>query len=204
MDERQLRERGIEDERVLDAMARVPREAFLGPSDHDRAYSDMPLAIGFEQTMSQPYMVALITEAAAVRPGRKVLDVGTGSGYAAAVLAELGAVVHTIERIPELAELARDRLRAAGYPDVTVHVGDGSLGLPDEAPFDAITVAAAAPALPPALYEQLVRGGRLVVPIGRRRAQRLEVAVRSPEGPAVLRSVPCRFVPLVGAGGFRP
>ena len=203
MVERQLRDRGIEDERVLEAMSRVPREAFLDADDHVRAYRDMPLAIGFGQTMSQPYMVALIAEAAAVREGAKVLDVGTGSGYAAAVLAELGAVVHTIERIPELGDKARDRLRAAGYEDVTVHVGDGSLGLPTEAPFDAITVAAAAPELPTALYDQLVRGGRLVVPIGRRHAQRLEVAVRSPEGPAVLHSVPCRFVPLVGASGYR-
>lgn len=203
MVEHQLRERGIDDERVLEAMARVPREAFLDPEDHDRAYGDMPLPIGLGQTISQPYMVALIAQAAVVRPGRKVLDVGTGSGYAAAVLAELGARVHTIERIPELAETACERLRGAGYADVKVHVGDGSAGLPEEAPFDAITVAAAAPALPSALYEQLVPGGRLVVPIGRRRAQRLEVAVRSPEGPAVLRSVPCRFVPLVGAGGYR-
>jgi protein-L-isoaspartate(D-aspartate) O-methyltransferase len=162
----------------------------------------MPLAIGFGQTISQPYMVALIAQAAEVRQGDKVLDVGTGSGYAAAVLSELGANVHSIERLPELAANARRRLDDAGYGRVAVHVGDGSLGLAEEAPFNAITVAAAAPELPMTLYEQVVPGGRLVVPIGDSRGQRLEVAVRSPEGPAIVHSVPCRFVPLVGAGGF--
>ena len=202
MVEDQLRRRGIVDERVLAAMERVPRETFVEPEDRKRAYLDMPLSIGFGQTISQPYMVALIAEAAEVRPGHKVLDVGTGSGYAAAVLAELGATVHSIERLPELAATARERLRDAGYGDVVVHVGDGSLGLPEEAPFDAITVAAAAPELPMTLYEQVVPGGRLVVPIGDAHGQRLEVAVGSPEGPALIHSVPCRFVPLVGAGGF--
>jgi protein-L-isoaspartate(D-aspartate) O-methyltransferase len=148
-------------------------------------------------------MVARIAEALALGGGEKVLDVGTGSGYQAAVLAELGADVHTIERIPELAELARQNLATAGYGDrVRVHVGDGSVGLPAEAPFGAIAVAAAAPELPQSLYEQLEERGRLVVPVGGRFAQRLEVIVRSPEGPAVVRSVPCRFVPLVGRGGF--
>lgn len=203
MVEDQLRSRGIASERVLDAMERVPREAFIDADDHKRAYQDMPLAIGFGQTISQPYMVALIAQTADVRDDDKVLDVGTGSGYAAAVLSELGADVHTIERIPELAAKARRRLDEAGYEKVTLHTGDGSLGLPAEAPFDAITVAAAAPELPMTLYEQLVPGGRLVVPIGTQQAQRLEVAIRSPEGPAVLRSVPCRFVPLVGARGYR-
>jgi protein-L-isoaspartate(D-aspartate) O-methyltransferase len=131
-----------------------------------------------------------------------VLDIGTGSGYQAAVLAELGAEVHTIERIPELAERAKAHLEAAGYDFVEVHVGDGSLGLPEHAPFDAIVVAAAAPDIPISLYEQLVVGGRLVVPVGGPDGQRLEVIVRSPEGPAVTRSVPCRFVPLLGAEGF--
>ncbi len=204
MVEEQLRGRGIADERVLAAMGRVPREKFVDPDDRKRAYHDMPLAIGFGQTISQPYMVALIAQAAEARPGDRVLDVGTGSGYAAAVLAELGATVHSVERLPELAAKARERLADAGYGDVVVHVGDGSLGLPDEGRFDAITVAAAAPELPMTLYEQLVPGGRLVVPIGGPHGQRLEVAVRSPEGPAVVRSVPCRFVPLVGAGGFAP
>ncbi|HEU4448420.1 MAG TPA: protein-L-isoaspartate(D-aspartate) O-methyltransferase [Gaiellaceae bacterium] len=200
----QLEARGITDARVLEAMRRVPREAFTDADDRKRAYEDIPIQIGWAQTISQPYMVALICEAAAVRPGQRVLDVGTGSGYQAAVLAELGADVDTIERIPQLAERAAEKLAAAGYGEdrVRVHLGDGSLGLPERAPFDAITVAAAAPEPPPTLYEQLVLGGRLVVPIGNRRNQRLEVVVRSPEGPAVVHSVPCRFVPLVGAEGY--
>jgi protein-L-isoaspartate(D-aspartate) O-methyltransferase len=198
----QLRARGIVDERVVDAMARVPRELFVDEKDAELAYADMPLRIGFGQTISQPYMVAIICQTAEVREGNRALDIGTGSGYQAAVLAELGASVHTIERIPELAERARERLSAAGYDTVEVHVGDGSLGLPEHAPFDAIVVAAAAPVMPASLYEQLVPRGRLVVPVGGPQGQRLEVIVRSPEGPAVTRSVPCRFVPLVGAEGF--
>jgi protein-L-isoaspartate(D-aspartate) O-methyltransferase len=198
----QLAARGITDQRVLDGMSRVPRELFVDERDRSRAYFDMPLKIGFGQTISQPYMVALIAQEAAVHEGDKVLDIGTGSGYQAALLAELGAEVHTIERIPELAERARERLRVAGYENVTVHVGDGTLGLPEEAPFDAITVAAAAPEVPMSLYEQLVPGGRLVVPVGGPGGQRLEIVVRSPEGPAVRRSVPCRFVPLLGQEGY--
>ena len=147
-------------------------------------------------------MVARIAEALALAGGEKVLDVGTGSGYQAAVLAELAGEVHTIERIPELAEQARENLAAAGYDRVQVHVGDGSLGLPDEAPFTAIAVAAAAPGLPELLYDQLEPRGRLAVPVGGRWGQRLEVIVRSPEGPAIVHSVPCRFVPLVGEQGF--
>jgi protein-L-isoaspartate(D-aspartate) O-methyltransferase len=200
---RQLRGRDIVDERVLEAMETVTRELFVAEADRPQAYADAALAIGHGQTISQPYMVARIAEALALGGGEKVLDVGTGSGYQAAVLAELGADVHTIERIPELAELARQNLATAGYGDrVRVHVGDGSVGLPAEAPFGAIAVAAAAPELPQSLYEQLEERGRLVVPVGGRFAQRLEVIVRSPEGPAVVRSVPCRFVPLVGRGGF--
>ena len=198
----QLEARGIHDPRVLEAMRTVPREAFTDAGDRRRAYDDIPVQIGWAQTISQPYMVALICQEAAVRPGQRVLDVGTGSGYQAAVLDELGGEVHTIERIDELAERAREKLRAAGYEDVTVHLGDGSLGLPEHGPYDAITVAAAAPEPPPTLYEQLVDGGRLVVPIGDRAAQRLEVVVRSPGGPAIVHSVPCRFVPLVGEEGY--
>ena len=132
-----------------------------------------------------------------------MLDVGTGSGYGAAVLAELAGEVHTIERLPELAERARAVLAATGYGRVTVHVGDGTLGLAEHAPFAAIAVAAAAPRIPDALYEQLEPRGRLVVPVGKRGGQELQLVVRSPEGPAILRSVPCRFVPLVGEEGFR-
>jgi protein-L-isoaspartate(D-aspartate) O-methyltransferase len=198
----QLRGRDIVDEAVLRAMERVPRELFVPEGERHRAYEDAALPIGYGQTISQPYMVARISEALAVRSGELVLDVGTGSAYQAAVLAELGAEVVTIERIPELAELARENLATAGYERVEVLVGDGTLGLPDRAPFDAIAVAAAAPDFPQTLYEQLRPRGRLVVPVGGWRGQRLEVIVRSPEGPAVVHSVPCRFVPLVGEEGF--
>jgi protein-L-isoaspartate(D-aspartate) O-methyltransferase len=202
MVEDQLRARDIVDEQVLEAMERVPRELFVPEGERHRAYADAALPIGHGQTISQPYMVARICEALSLSGGERALDVGTGSGYQAAVLAELGAEVHTIERIPELAEQARENLAAAGYEQVQVHVGDGSLGLPEEAPFAAIAVAAAAPGLPRRLYDQLEPRGRLVVPVGGRWGQRLEVIVRSPEGPAIVRSVPCRFVPLVGEEGF--
>jgi protein-L-isoaspartate(D-aspartate) O-methyltransferase len=202
MVEDQLRGRDIVDERVLAAMERVPRELFVPKGERHRAYADAALPIGHGQTISQPYMVARIAEALGLGGGEKVLDVGTGSGYQAAVLAELAGEVHTIERIPELAERARRNLAEAGYDRVRVHVGDGSLGLPEEAPFTAIAVAAAAPGLPERLYEELEPRGRLAVPVGGRWGQRLEVIVRSPEGPAIVHSVPCRFVPLVGEGGF--
>jgi protein-L-isoaspartate(D-aspartate) O-methyltransferase len=202
MVEQQLRGRDVVDERVLAAMERVPRELFVPERLQRRAYEDAALPIGEGQTISQPYMVARIAEALALTGDEHVLDVGTGSGYQAAVLSELAGEVDTIERIPALAEQARDNLKAAGYERVQVHVGDGSQGLPARAPFSAIAVAAAAPELPQTLYEQLELRGRLVVPVGRRGVQQLQVIVRSPEGPAVLRSVPCRFVPLLGEEGF--
>ena len=202
MVERQLRGRDIRDERVLAAMERVPRELFVPETLADRAYDDAALPIGGGQTISQPYMVARICEELGLRGGERVLDVGTGSGYQAAVLAELAADVVTIERLSELAAQARQNLAAAGYGKVDVRIGDGTLGVPDRAPYGGIAVAAAAPELPRTLYEQLEPRGRLVIPVGGRRGQRLEVVVRSPEGPAVLRSVPCRFVPLLGEEGF--
>jgi protein-L-isoaspartate(D-aspartate) O-methyltransferase len=197
MVDRQLRRRNVEDERVLEAMARIPRELFLPEGQRERAYDDAALPIGDGQTMSQPYMVAKMSELLS-----RVLDVGTGSGYHAAVLAELADEVVTIERVAHLAEQARANLAAAGYDDVEVRVGDGTLGVPERAPFDAIAVAAAAPELPESLYDQLRLGGRIVVPVGGRANQRLQLIVKSPEGPAVVRSVPCRFVPLVGEEGF--
>jgi len=202
MVEMQLRKRDIVDERVLQAMSRVPRELFVPPDERSRAYTDAALAIGSGQTISQPYMVARICEVLALHGPERVLDVGTGSGYQAAVLAELAAEVVTIERIPELAEQARRTLADAGYDNVEVRIGDGTLGVPDLAPFKAIAVAAAAPDIPETLYEQLEPGGRMAIPVGRRRSQDLLLVVRSPEGPAVIRSVPCRFVPLLGEEGF--
>jgi protein-L-isoaspartate(D-aspartate) O-methyltransferase len=203
MVEQQLLARGIRNERVLKAMGRVPRELFVPQESRERAYEDAALPIGSGQTISQPAMVALICELLDLQGDERVLDVGTGSGYQAAVLAELAAEVHTIERRADLAEQARENLAAAGYADrVRVHVGDGTLGDPEHAPFGAIAVAAAAPEPPRSLYEQLEPGGRLVLPVGSRYDQLLELVVRTPEGPAFIRSVPCRFVPLVGQEGF--
>src|SRR6266540_378936 len=203
MVEDQLRGRDIVDERVLAAMERVPRELFVPKGELHRAYADAALPIGHGQTISQPYMVARIAEALGLTGGEKVLDVGTGSGYQAAVLAELAGEVHTVERIPELAQRARENLAAAGYDEVQVHVGDVTLGDSEHAPFDAIAVAAAAPELTPSLYDQLRQNGRLVIPVGSRRGQDLQLVVRSPEGPAVVSTVPCRFVPLLGEEGFQ-
>jgi protein-L-isoaspartate(D-aspartate) O-methyltransferase len=183
-------------------MGRVPRELFVPEASRTAAYLDGALPIGYGQTISQPYMVALICSLMRLEGNERVLDVGTGSGYQAAVLAELAAEVVTIERIPSLAASARSALDEAGYQRVEVRVGDGSLGVPDRAPFAAIAVAAAAPDVPPALYDELVLGGRLVLPRGSRWAQELVVVVRTENGPVEEESVPCRFVPLVGAEGF--
>ena len=197
-----LRHRGIPDDRVVAAIAAVPRELFVPEELRHRAYDDCALPIGYGQTISQPFMVATICAALELGAGARVLDVGTGSGYQAAVLAEVAADVVTIERVPELAERARETLVRAGYERVEVRVGDGTLGVPERAPFDGIAVAAAAPALPDTLYEQLALGGRIVLPVGSLRDQWLEVVERGEDGPKLARSVPCRFVPLVGAAGF--
>jgi protein-L-isoaspartate(D-aspartate) O-methyltransferase len=202
MVERQLRRRGIKDERVLVAMGRVPRELFVLRDDISRAYDDSAMPIGHGQTISQPYMVAATCELLGLSGDENVLDVGTGSGYAAAVLAELGERVTTIERVPELGAAASDALQAGGYVSVEVVVGDGSVGYPPNAPYHAIAVAAAAPRVPEPLYDQLTMGGRLVLPLGSLRDQRLALVVRTPEGPAEVRSLPCRYVPLLGEEGF--
>ena len=202
MVERQLRRRGITDERVLAAMTRVPRELFVPESLVARAYDDAALPIGHRQTISQPFVVAKICSLLALEGRERVLDVGTGSGYQAAVLAELAAEVVTIERIAALADDARARLGAAGYENVDVHIGDGSLGVPERAPFDGIAVAAAAPTVPPALYAQLADGGRLVLPRGSRWGQELVLVERGPDRPIERTSIPCRFVPLLGDEGF--
>lgn len=198
---RLLARRGIRDERVLAAIAAVPREQFVPKELRRLAYADRALPIGHGQTISQPFMVASMLEALSLEGGR-VLDVGTGSGYQAALLAELAGEVVTVERVPELAEQARLTLERAGYGRVDVRTGDGTLGVPERAPFDGIVVAAAAPAVPESLYRQLALGGRIVVPVGSRRDQWLEVVERGPEGPRRARTVPCRFVPLLGSEGF--
>ena len=202
MVERQLRARGIADARVLEAMGRVPRELFLPESVQRLAYEDGALPIGYGQTISQPFIVATICALLALRGDERVLDVGTGSGYQAAVLAELSAEVVTIERVPELAAAAKRALAAAGYENVDVLLGDGSLGFPERAPYDAIAVAAAAPAVPLPLFDQLALGGRLVVPRGTRWGQDLVLVEKSATGSQERRSVPCRFVPLIGDEGF--
>jgi len=194
--DRQVRRRGIRDERVLDAMRRVPRELFVPDDLRDHAHDDAALPLGHGQTISQPFIVALICDALDLRGTETVLDVGTGSGYQAAVLAELAAHVVSIERVPALAEHARRALAEGGF-DVEVRVGDGSLGVPERAPFDGIAVGAAADELPEALYAQLVSGGRLVLPLG----ETLVVVTRTEWGPGTRVLAPARFVPLVT--GFR-
>ena len=198
----QLLARGIRDERVIAAMDAVPRERFVPAEDRDLAYRDGPLPIGGGQTISQPWVVARMTELLHVGDGDRVLEVGTGSGYAAAVLAEIGCRVTTIERNPGLADEARLRLAELGYADrVDVRAGDGSLGLPDEAPWDGIIVAAAAPAIPAALRDQLGDGRRLVIPVGSRRQQLLMVVERQGDEWVERSEGPVVFVPLVGRGG---
>ena len=197
MVDRQLRRRGITDERVLEAMARVPREEFVPPPIADRAYDDAALPIGHGQTISQPFIVAAMCELLALEGTEHVLDVGTGSGYAAAVLDELAASVVSIERVAPLAERARDALKLTGHAGVEVRIGDGTRGAPDRAPFDAISVAAATERTPPALYDQLAVGGRIVLPRGHSGGQRLVRVVRTEDGAVETASLACRFVPLV-------
>jgi protein-L-isoaspartate(D-aspartate) O-methyltransferase len=200
----QLRGRGITDERVLEAMASVPREAFVSPIQAPWAYADEALPIEVGQTISQPYMVARMTELLSPRPGDRVLEVGTGSGYQAAVLAWLGADVVTIERHAELAAIARERLDRLGLGErVEIRVGDGSLGAPDAAPFSRIIVTAAAPSIPSSLREQLAPdGGRLVIPVGPRDRQELMLVIRDGDEWRELSDGPCVFVPLVGEEGY--
>jgi len=199
----QLRSRDVRDERVLAAMGDVPRDAFVPGDERSQAYDDGPLPIGAGQTISQPYIVARMTELLRVADGDRVLDVGTGSGYQAAVLAELGCRVTSIERNPSLAAAARDRLLRLGYGDrVEIHVGDGSLGDPGGAPWDGILVAAAAPAIPEPLREQLGEGRRLIIPVGLRYEQDLRIVERHGNEWIERSDGGCVFVPLIGEGGW--
>jgi protein-L-isoaspartate(D-aspartate) O-methyltransferase len=202
MVERQLRRRGIEDERVLTAMGEVPREEFVPEEHRHRAYDDGALPIGEGQTISQPWVVAAICQAMELEGEERVLEIGTGSGYSAAVLSRLVAEVISIERIAALAERAREMLAELGYDNVEVIVGDGSRGYPEKAPYDAIAVHAASPAPPRSLLEQLAEGGRLVLPIATRRADLLTVFRRVDDAFEERTIGPCRFVPLIGAEGF--
>ncbi|WP_159718830.1 protein-L-isoaspartate(D-aspartate) O-methyltransferase [Geminicoccus flavidas] len=203
MVERQLKGRGITDPRVLAAMASVPRERFIAESQRDAAYVDGPLPIGEGQTISQPFVVAMMLQAAELQPDDRALEIGTGSGYAAAIMAEIVREVHTIERHPRLTEIARTRLELMKYRNVQVHLGDGSLGWPEAAPFDAIIAAAGGPIVPATLKRQLATDGRLVMPVGPGGEQRLlkltrqsETRFREEDLGAVW------FVPLIGAEGW--
>jgi protein-L-isoaspartate(D-aspartate) O-methyltransferase len=204
MVEEQLRRRGIRDERVLTAMAKVPRDAFVAAEDAPNAYGDSPLPIGAGQTISQPYIVAAMLEQLELRPQDRVLEVGTGTGYEAAILGELTAEVWTIERQPELAETSRSILQRLGCANVHVVQGDGSRGLPDQAPFDKILVAAAAPRIPEMLIEQLADGGKMIVPVGTRQEQQLQLIRKTGDQVTVTPRDLCRFVPLVGEQGWEP
>jgi protein-L-isoaspartate(D-aspartate) O-methyltransferase len=204
MVEHQIARRGVRDKRVLKAMARIPREAFVLPGWEDEAYEDQPLPIAERQTISQPYIVAYMIEAAGLRPGDRALEIGTGSGYAAAVMAAIAAWVYTIDRHLGLAETARRRLQELGFDNIEVRVGDGTLGWPEAQPFDAIIVTAGGPKVPGDLREQLAIGGRLVIPVGESlHRQRLVRVVR--EGPAEYREedlADVAFVPLIGEAGW--
>ena len=200
----QLRARGVTEPRVLTAMGRVPRHRFVEEALAARAYGDYPLPIGEKQTISQPYMVALMTQALELTGAERVLEVGTGSGYQTAILAEVAGKVYSIERIRALADRARAILEELGYYNVLIHVGDGTLGWREEAPFDAVLVTAAAPEVPLPLVEQVKPGGRLVIPVGGSTAQVLKCLVKEPDG-AVRESelVGCVFVKLVGEQGWQ-
>jgi protein-L-isoaspartate(D-aspartate) O-methyltransferase len=200
---RQIAQRGITDRRLLEAMRKVRREAFVPEDYRDLAFEDGPLPIGEDQTISQPYIVAIMAEAAAIQPGDRVLEVGTGSGYAAAVFAELAAQVYTIERYPNLALQAETTLRSLGYSNVSVRMGDGTRGWPEAAPFDAIVVAASGPRAPESLKGQLAIGGRLVMPIGQGRPQLLYKVTRLGREKFVEENLgPVQFVLLVGEEGW--
>lgn len=199
----QLVQRGIHDPGVLAAMRRVPRHEFVDPNFRDRAYDDTPLPIGEGQTISQPYIVALTLELVHLQPEHVVLEIGTGSGYQTALLAELSRHVYSIERHAALAGRAQAVLDRLGYRNVTLLVGDGSRGGPERAPYDAIVVSAAAPEFPQTLFSQLKEGGRMVVPVGPADAQELDLILNQGGRAVVSGQVPCRFVPLIGEYGYK-
>ena len=204
MVEYQIARRGVTDRLVLEAMGRIPREAFVLSGWEGEAYEDQPLPIEERQTISQPFMVAYMMEAAKLQPGNKALEIGTGSGYAAAVMAAIAARVYTIERHPGLAESARRRLRELGFGNIEVRLGDGTLGWPEAQPFDAIIVTAGGPSVPAELRQQLAVGGRLVIPVGQSMHRQSLVRVTR-EGPADFHEenlADVAFVPLIGEAGW--
>jgi protein-L-isoaspartate(D-aspartate) O-methyltransferase len=201
MVETQLSARGIRDERLLAAMARVPRHEFVEARYRDQAYEDHPLPIAAGQTVSQPYIVALMLQTLQLEPSSTVLEIGTGSGYQSAVLAELVAHVYSIERHPQLAREAEDTLSRLGFTRVTVLVGDGTQGLANYSPFDAIVVSAAAPQIPPPLFDQLREGGRMIIPVGPTQAQELQLIRKYAGKPQITLLEGCRFVPLISGTG---
>ena len=192
----QIRARGVADPRVLDAMSRVARHLFIPAKDRGEAYEDRPVAIGFGQTISQPYIVGFMTESLKIEPSHRVLEIGTGCGYQTAVLAELSRDVYSIERIDALATVARRTLEELGYTNVHLRTGDGHAGWPEHAPYDRILGAAAAASVPPALVEQLVDGGILVIPVGTS-DQQLQVLRKRGDTTQLLSSLPVRFVPMI-------
>lgn len=202
MIERQLRARGVRDERVLDAILRIPREDFLPEELRMHAYEDRAVGIGRDQTISQPYMVASMTERLRPAAHHRVLEIGTGSGYQAAILALLAGHVYTVERIPELLEQARERLTRLGLTHVSYRVGDGTLGWPDEAPFDRIMVTAGTPIIPASLTDQLAEGGRMVIPVGPHEQQILTVVERRNGKTVEYPDFACRFVKLIGENAW--
>jgi len=202
MVEEQLIPRGIRDPRVLDAMRKVPRHLFVDESLRDRAYGDYALPIGEGQTISQPYMVAAMTEALELKGDEKVLEIGTGSGYQTAILAELARHVYSIERIPSLAMKAEKLLRKLGYTNISIKVANGTLGWEEEKPFDGIIVTAGSPDVPPTLVEQLKEDGRLVIPVGSKFSQILKKVIKTKEGTVTIDLFPCVFVPLIGEYGW--
>lgn len=205
MVQRQIAARGVADPFTLEAMRRIPREEFVAAPLREFAYEDSPLPIEAGQTISQPYIVALMIAEAQIRPGERVLEIGTGSGYAAAVMATIAAKVYAIERVPELVALARHRFKRLGYDNIEVVTGDGTCGWPESAPFDAILAAAGGPDVPDVLLQQLARGGRLVMPIGStREQQRLVLVTRTGNDRFVQKELGAvRFVPLIGEHGWR-
>lgn len=203
MVEEQIIGRGVKDERVLAAMGKIPRHEFLPEAIRGVAYADNAVPIGESQTISQPYMVALMTEFLSPAATDRVLEIGTGSGYQTAVLAELSAKVYTVERVKPLAEKARAVLDRLGYRSVAMKVYDGTYGWKEMAPFDAIMVTAGSPDIPVPLLEQLRVGGRMIIPVGDRSGQRLLKVIRTAEGPVIDTHIPCLFVPLIGAHGWK-